>query len=150
MESKLANAISWHGTASPMLDGTSTSPGEESYYQALYNFAVSEGASVVMFNPGTITPQGYMFGPKEILQVFEGTQSQFQGTSFPSWMASYPPGEFSATISVGTSKGVRTDVNDAVPDGIGNVYVDDEAEPPNYSALPSFWSTEVADVKAAP
>jgi hypothetical protein len=28
------------------------------------------------------------------------------------------------------------------------VYVDDEAEPPNYSTLPAFWSTEVADVAA--
>src|SRR5271155_2208997 len=41
------------------------------------------------------------------------------------------------------------DVSDAATDGIGNVNVDDEAEPPNYSTLPAFWSTEVADVAAA-
>jgi hypothetical protein len=29
------------------------------------------------------------------------------------------------------------------------VYVDDEAEPPNYATLPAFWSAEVADVAAA-
>jgi hypothetical protein len=85
-----------------------------------------------------------------ILQVYEGTEAAFQGTTFPSWMASYPASRFAATISAGTSAGVSTDVSDAAKDGIGNVYVDDEAEPPNYSTLPAFWSTEVADVQAEP
>lgn len=64
-------------------------------------------------------------------------------------MASYPASEFSATISTGTASGVGADVTDAAADSIGNVYVDDEAEPPNYSTLPSFWSAEVQDVAAA-
>jgi hypothetical protein len=90
-----------------------------------------------------------------ILQVFEGPETTegdvtgFQSATFPSWMGSYPAGEFAATVSAGTSTGVGTDVSDAARDGIGNIYVDDEAEPPNYSALPSFWSAEVADVAAA-
>lgn len=33
-EGEPANAASWYDTASPMFYGTSTSPGEESYYQA--------------------------------------------------------------------------------------------------------------------
>jgi Spherulation-specific family 4 len=149
VESELQNAITWYGVASPMFDGTSTSASEVSYYQSLYNFAIANGARTVMFNPGTIAPQSYMFGPNEVLQQFEGTESQFDATAFPGWMASYPASEFSATISAGTSAGVGTDVADAVQDGIGNVYVDDEAEPPNYSTLASFWPAEVQDVAAA-
>jgi Spherulation-specific family 4 len=145
VESELLNAISWYGVSSPMFDGTSTSASEVSYYQTLYNFAIANGAKIVMFNPGTVAPQSYMFGPGEILQQFEGTESQFDATAFPSWMASYPASEFSATISAGTAAGVGTDISDAVADGVGNIYVDDEAEPPNYSTLPSFWSAEVQD-----
>jgi trimeric autotransporter adhesin len=146
VESELQNAITWYGVASPMFDGTSSSASEASYYQSLYNYAIAAGAKTVMFNPGTIVPQSYMFGPNEILQMFEGSEAQFQAASFPSWMAGYPPSEFSATISAGTSPGLPTDISDAQEAGIGNIYVDDEAEPPNYSTLPAFWSTEVQDV----
>ena len=149
VESELQNAITWYGVASPMFDGTSSSASEAGYYQSLYNYAIAAGAKTVMFNPGTIVPQSYMFGSNEILQMFEGSEAQFQAASFPSWMAGYPPSEFSATISTGTSVGVPTDISDAQEDGIGNVYVDDEAEPPNYSTLPAFWTTEVQDVAGA-
>ncbi|HTS95940.1 MAG TPA: spherulation-specific family 4 protein [Streptosporangiaceae bacterium] len=149
VESELQDAITWYGVASPMFDGTSTSASEVSYYQSLYNYAIASGAKTVMFNPGTIAPQSYMFGPGEILQQFEGTEAQFDATSFPSWMDSYPAADFSATISAGTSAGVAADVTDAANDNIGNVYVDDEAEPPSYSTLPAFWSAEVQDVAGA-
>jgi hypothetical protein len=145
VESELQKSISWYGVSSPMFDGTSTSASEASYYQTLYNYAIASGAKTVMFNPGTVAPQSYMFGPDEILQQFEGTEAQFDAATFPSWMASYPASEFSATISAGTAAGVGTDVSDAAQDGIGNIYVDDEAEPPNYSTLPAFWSAEVQD-----
>ena len=146
VESELQNAMSWYGVSSPMFDGTSTSAGEASYYQTLYSYAIANGAKIVMFNPGTVAPQSYMFGPAEILQQFEGTEAQFDAATFPSWMSSYPASEFSATISAGTSAGVGTDISDAAQDDIGNIYVDDEAEPPNYSTLPAFWSAEVQDV----
>jgi trimeric autotransporter adhesin len=146
VESEMLNAFTWYGVSSPMFDGVSTSASEVSYFQALYTFAIANGAKTVMFNPGTVAPQSYMFGPDEILQQFEGSEAQFDAASFPSWMASYPASEFSAVISAGTAAGVGTDVSDAANDGIGNVYVDDEAEPPNYSTLPGFWSAEVQDV----
>ena len=130
----------------PCSTGPPPRPSEVSYYQSLYNYAIASGAKTVMFNPGTVAPQSYMFGPDEILQQFEGSEAQFDATSFPSWMASYPASDFSATISAGTSAGVARDVSDAAADNIGNVYVDDEAEPPSYSTLPAFWSAEVQDV----
>ena len=42
-----------------------------------------------------------------------------------------------------------TDVTDAARDGIGNVYVDDESEPPDYATLPAFWPAEIAAVTRA-
>jgi hypothetical protein len=146
VESELLNAMTWYGVSSPMFDGTATTAGEVGYYQALYQFAIANGAKTVMFNPGAVAPQSYMFGPDEILQQFEGSEAQFDAESFPGWMASYPASDFSAVISAGTSAGVGTDISDAADDGIGNVYVDDEAEPPNYSTLPAFWPAEVQDV----
>src|SRR5580698_7978987 len=56
VESELQNAMSWYGVSSPMFDGTSTSASEASYYQTLYNYAIANGAKIVMFNPGTVAP----------------------------------------------------------------------------------------------
>jgi hypothetical protein len=149
-ESELKNAVTWYGIADPMFD--TTAPGNTAYYQALYNYAVNTlGAGTVVFNPGTaFATDSYMFdgttGTKEIIQVFEGTAAGFEGTSFPSWMKNYPASDFAATMSAGTTGTIGTDANDATKDHIGNIYEDDEAEPPNYSTLPAFWTTEVNDV----
>ena len=157
LESELKNAITWYGVTSPMFDttatgGTCTNGGSPlpctTYYKDLYTYSVNSGAVAVVYNPGTTVPSTYMFGSKEIIQVFEGTAAQFEGASFPSWMSTYSPGQFAATLSVGKSTTIGVDVKDAVKDHIGNFYEDDEAESPNYSTLPAFWTTEVTDVKS--
>lgn len=150
VESEIINAVSWYGTPSIMFDEVLTSCSNVSYYQTLYNYVHSLGG-IVMLDAGTVTATSSCYlAAADILQVFSGSQTAFQAATFPSWLASYASSRFSATISAGTSAGVGTDVSDAAKDGIGNVYVDDEAVPPNYATLPAFWSTEVSDLKAEP
>jgi hypothetical protein len=159
INSEISNAVTWYGTPSPMFDemqpsGTCPNGGNPipctTYDDDLYTYSVNAGATAVMFNAGTTynVTAADMFGPKEVLQVFEGTAAAFETTTFPSWMSSYPANEFSATLSVGTATTVGVDLQDAVNDNIGNFYEDDEAETPNYSTLPAFWSIEVNDVTA--
>lgn len=153
VESEVADAVNWYGPhIGFMFDEAATSCGlESSYYGPLYSYvkSVTDGGTVEL-NPGTVdSTMSCYLDASDVLQVFEGSQAMFQSTTFPSWMADYASSRFAATISAGTSSGVGADVTDAVNDGIGNVYVDDEAEPPNYSTLPAFWSAEVSDVHAA-
>jgi hypothetical protein len=150
VESEISDAVSWYDTPSIMLDEVPTSCSDVSYYQTLYNYIHSLGG-IVMLDPGTATSTSSCYLPAaDIMEIYSGTQATFQTTKFPSWLSSYPSSRFAAVISAGTSAGVGTDVSDAAADGIGNVYIDDEAEPPTYSTLPSFWSAEVADVAAEP
>jgi hypothetical protein len=103
-----------------------------------------------MLDPGTVTAASSCYLPgSDILGVFAGPQSRFQAKRFPSWLARYPSSRFAAVISAGTSRGVATDVAAAARDGIGNVYADDEAEPPGYATLPAFWPAEIAAVTRA-
>lgn len=159
VEQEIQSAISWYDTPDPMFDtmqpsGTCNNGGSPipctTYYGDLYSYALSQGANTVVYNPGTIynVSSADMFGSDEVIQIFEGTASSFETTTFPSWVSSYPANEFAATLSEGTPSTIGTDVNDAVKDGIGNFYEDDENEPPNYSTLPAYWSTEVSDVAA--
>jgi hypothetical protein len=157
LESELQQAISWYGTPSPMFDtmepsGSCSNGGDAiscvTYNNDLYTYAVNAGASAIVYNPGSTygVTTADIFGSKEIIQLFEGSAASFESTSFPSWMSSYSPSQFVATLSAGSTSTVGTDVSDAAKDHIGNFYEDDEAEPPNYSTLPSFWSSELSDV----
>jgi Spherulation-specific family 4 len=160
VEGEIQDAVTWYGTPSPMFDemqpgGTCSNGGNPipctTYYNDLYTFAVNAGATVVMYNAGTTynVTSADIFGPLEVMQVFEGSAASFEATTFPSWMSTYPANEFSATISAGSTATVGADVGDAVANNIGNFYEDDEPETPNYSTLPSFWTTEVNDVQSA-
>jgi hypothetical protein len=150
VESEINDAISWYGTPSIMLDEVPTSCSNLSYYQTLYNYIHSQGGISVL-DPGTVTSTSSCYMPSaDVLEMFTGSQSSFQTATFPSWLTGYPASRFGAAVSAGTSSGVATDVSDAAAKNIGNIYVDDEAEPPTYATLPSFWSSEVADIKAEP
>jgi hypothetical protein len=164
VESEVSHAVGWWGkNIGFMFDQGATSCSlESSYYLPLYKYVKSvTNNGPVEINPGTVnSTMSCYLSATDILQVFEGPETTenkvtgFQEAStdgdFPAWMKTYPARDFAATVSAGTSGGVGTDVTDAAKtDGIGNVYVDDEAEPPGYGTLPAFWSTEVADVAAA-
>jgi hypothetical protein len=146
-ETEVLDAVAWYGTPSVMFDQVPTSCSAVPYYQALYGFVHALGG-IVMLDPGTVTPSSSCYmAASDILGVFAGSQRQFQARRFPSWLAGYPASRFSAVVSAGTAPGAGTDVADAARDGIGNVYVDDEAEPPGYATLPTFWPAEIAAVR---
>jgi hypothetical protein len=149
VESEVLDAVRWYGTPSVMLDQVPTACSGMPYYQALYGFVHALGG-IVMLDPGAVTASSFCYLPaSDILGVFAGPQSRFQHKRFPFWLARYPSSRFAAAISAGTLQGAGTDVTDAARDGIGNVYVDDEAEPPDYATLPAFWPAEIAAVTRA-
>jgi hypothetical protein len=150
IESEITDAVGWYGTPSILLDQVPTSCSDVSYYESLYSYIHNLGG-IVMLDPGTVTSTSSCYLPAaDILEIFSGTQASLQAATFPAWLASYPSSRFAAVVSAGTSAGVGTDVTDAARDGIGNIYVDDEAELPTYATLPAFWSAETADVTAEP
>lgn len=171
LETDLSQARQWWGITTPMFDqmtGTEGTPGSpadicsdgganiscQSYYHQLYNYAMSNGAQAVMFNPGTffgLTP-AFMYGPYEILQGFEGSQATLAGNAnpAPSWAGSYGQLQFSATIAGATQAGLTTDIADAMADQkAGFIYENDEPGTPDYATLPSWFSTLRGDLSAA-
>lgn len=170
LETELSQASQWWGITTPMFDqmagtegtandgsGICTDGGADitcqSYYQQLYNYALSGGAQAVMFNPGTwygMSP-AFMYGPFEILQGFENSETTLEANSAPapSWADSYGQFQFSATVSAASQPGLTTDVSDAMTDQhAGFIYEDDEAEPPNYGTLPSWFAAFLADLSS--
>jgi Ricin-type beta-trefoil lectin domain/Spherulation-specific family 4 len=170
LETELSQAKSWWGITTPMFDqmvgtegtnsdgsGICTDGGADitcqSYYQQLYDYAMANGAQAVMFNPGTwygMTP-AFMYGPDEILQGFENSESTLEDNSAPapSWAGSYGQFQFSATAMVpaGTQPSLATDISDATAgQHAGFVY---ETDSPNYSTLPSWFGTFLTGLDSA-
>lgn len=171
LETELAQAKQWWGITTPMFDqmvgtegtaddnsGICTDGGADitcqSYYEQLYNYAMSNGAQAVMLNPGTwfgITP-AFMYGPDEILQGFEGSAATLQGNAdpAPSWAGSYAQFQFSATISGAAQPGLTADISDAASDQhAGLVYEDSETGTPNYATLGSWFSAFLTGLGSA-
>jgi len=160
IEGEMQNAYTWYGITNFAFDemdpSGSCANGSSAltcttYYNDLYTYAVSMGANMVLFNPGSTydVSTADMFGSKEVLEVYEGTAANFETTTFPSWMSSYPASEFSVAVNSGTTSTIGTDVSDAIADGIGNFYENDETGTINYATLPAFWTTEISDVSKA-
>jgi hypothetical protein len=158
VETEVSQAVGWYGTGIGFLldQAPVACAAESSYYGPLYRYVKSVSrTSTVELNPGTASASMSCYmNASDILGVFEGPETTqpglpgFQGATFPSWMRSYPASRFAATISAGTLLRLGADIAGALADGIGNVYVDDEAEPPAYDSLPAFWPAEVAAVVA--
>jgi hypothetical protein len=169
METEISNAETWYGAyhIGFMLDevqgvGTDTTCSGaadcQDYYQDLWDYTDGTGTgdlnaeAVVMLNPGTPPTDNYIFSGdqpgEEIIQVFENSETYWTNGSFsmPSWAADYCTCQFAATISAASASSYQADIQDAEADGVGNVYVENESEPPSYNVLPSFFDAEAAYV----
>jgi hypothetical protein len=171
LEAELARARQWWGITTPMFDQMTGTEGSadngsgicsdgganiscESYYQQLYNDAMANGAQAVMFNPGTwygMSP-AFVYGPFEILQGFENSQAVLTANSAPApaWADQFGQFQFTATVSAVTRASVPADISAATArQHAGFIYADDEAEPPGYATLPSWFSAFLASLRKA-
>jgi hypothetical protein len=154
VEAQAAQAVSWYGDSSN--DGIGfmfdqVAPNDASYYQALYNYVSSTLGDklTIMFNAGAPPSTDYIFGPQEILQVFEGNETAWNGATFPAWMQSEPASQFSATISGATAATYAGDITTAHNRHIERIFINDETQQsPPYNTLPSFFANETAAAAA--
>lgn len=134
-----------YGVTNIAIDEVSSAANEESYYQTLSDY-IRNNDGAVFLNPGTIPDQGYM-NIGDVINIFEGTESDFSSFSPPSWVGKYPSSKLAAVVfDVSASSDMQTILNELIKDGIGNIYITDENQPNPYSTVPSYWSSEVSDI----
>jgi hypothetical protein len=143
------------------VDGTVSDPTQYlTYYHGIYEGIKGISPSYqVIGNPGTNTTPGYLApGTRgaDTLVTFEDFAANYSGYSPSPWTSAYSPDHFVNIIHDQTSVGgMMTDVNLAVQNRAGYVYVTDELlnpVPPDvvlYDRMPSYWNEEVAAIQAA-
>jgi hypothetical protein len=140
------------------------------YYQNIYNYVKSQGASyTVIGNPGSpflngVSPQDFL-STADVLTIFEGpNKAPSPGAAgfdaYPyglNWFQSFPSNRFSNIVfdvladagSPGTSSAMLADLGKAIQFNAGSVYITDQNLPNPYAQLPSYWNQEVSAIQAA-
>ncbi len=139
----------WYGVRTLFFDGatTGTGNGQLGYYRSLYNYVRAHipGAQV-WINPGWYPSSSYM-SAADVIMDFENSYDTLTANPPPSWVYRYPASRFANVLqlpdSEATSLGAALSLTRA--DNAGHVYLADQQ---NYSALPSYWSAEDAEVTA--
>jgi hypothetical protein len=132
------------------IDDFNASSGELSYYQSLYSYIKMENPNWLVFgNPGTSIGSTFN-ATTNVLVSFESTHNKYQTYSPSSWQSSYPASRFGnlAYNLPSTAAAISTDLTLAQQDRSGYVYFTDFNGDPTYLNIPTYWSQEVADVKA--
>ena len=144
---QIADYRNWYGITNIFFDDASSSASQVGYYAAAGQAVRAEdpGASV-MLNPGTYPNAAYA-ALGDTLVVFEGNYTSFLADRPPSWVASEPSSMFASLVSAVPASDVTSALALSRERNNGYIYLTDHVDVPTlYQQLPSYWSTEVADL----
>jgi hypothetical protein len=138
----------WYRADGMFLDLAAPDRGHLPYYRKLASYIRRVSArAVIWLNPGAYPDQAYL-QVANVLVVFEGPYASYRGLQVPGWVRHYRATRFAQVIH----DTPRADLARAVRLGrlrhAGYVYVTDQGGSDPYTALPSYWTQEVAAVAA--
>jgi Spherulation-specific family 4 len=149
VKADLATWQSSYGLTDIFFDQTASGASNLAYYQDIADSVHATPGALTMLNPGVNVDEGYM-QMADILNIFEGSKNDYAGFAPASWVSSYPSSRFSNLIyGVSDAAGMTTALNQSITSGAGYVYITSGTLPNPWDALPSYWATEVAQVRQA-
>jgi hypothetical protein len=149
VEADARNYKAWYKVNGMFLDLTANAGSELSYYKnlATYIHAVNPG-SVIWLNVGAYPAQGYM-SVGNVVVAFEGSYASFRQLRVPAWTAHYKPARFADVIYATPASDLAAAVKLSRQRRTGYLYATElQGSPDPYSALPSYWASEVTAIAA--
>jgi glutathione peroxidase-family protein len=147
VEADARNYKAWYKVNGMFLDLTANGSNELGYYKNLasYIHTVNPG-SVIWLNVGAYPARGYM-SAGNVIVAFEGSYASYRSQQVPSWTSHYRARRFADVIYATPASDLTGAVSLSKRRHVGSVFVTNLAGSPDpYSALPSYWSSEVKDV----
>jgi hypothetical protein len=147
VEADARNYKAWYKINGMFLDLTSNLTGELGYYKALASYIHTENpGSVIWLNVGAYPARGYM-SAGDVIVAFEGSYASYRSQQVPSWTSHYRARRFADVIYATPASDLAGAVSLSKRRRIGDMFVTNLAGSPDpYSALPSYWASEVKDV----
>ncbi len=149
VEADAKNYKAWYKVNGMFLDLTANGRSELGYYRTLakYIHAVNPG-SVIWLNVGAYPVQGYL-SVGNVVVAFEGSYASYRALQVPSWTTHYRAARFADVIYATPRPDLAAAVSLSRQRRTGYLYVTSlQGSPDPYSALPGYWSSEVAAVAA--
>lgn len=137
----------WYAVDGIFLDEVATDLATLPYYQDLANYIRASAGTFVMLNPGTIPAQEYLSVGDSVV-IFEGTYATYKNWVKPSWAGAYPPEKMTHLVyATATSANMRNAVRLSRQRNAGNVYITPDVLPNPWDTLPSYWTSEINELK---
>jgi hypothetical protein len=138
----------WYGIDGMFLDLAASDRGHLPYYRKLASYIRRVNPrALIWLNPGSYPDQAYL-QVANVLVVFEGPYDSYRGLQVPGWVRRYPASRFAQVVH----NTPRADLAHAVRLGrlrrAGYMYLTDQGGSDPYTALPGYWTQEVAAVAA--
>lgn len=131
-------------------DEGSTDPATQSYYASLFQYvhAKSTGPLVVVTNPGTAAATSWQLdgATADIVNIFEGSPSQFAAWSPPAWVAVQSAARLASIVyATATQTDMQAVCARAKTLNLGWSYVTTDVLPNPFDILPAdpYWSAEL-------
>jgi hypothetical protein len=137
----------WYHVDGIFLDETASDAALIPYYQDVANYIRATSGTYVALNPGVIPAEGYM-NVGDTVAVFEGTYNTYKNWVKPSWASKYPTSKFTHLIhATSGSSAMKNAIKWSKQRRAGNVYVTNDVLPNPWDILPSYWSSELNEIK---
>ena len=132
------------------LDEVANTTNQLSYYTQLYAYIKSRPhLSLVFANPGTHTDEAYIATPTADTTVIFETDTGWPQYVPDAYVSNYPAARFAALpYAASTEALMRSNIDLAVQRNVGFIYVTNDGGSNPWDTLPSYWTQEVAYVKA--
>jgi hypothetical protein len=147
VEAQVADYISWYGVNGIMLDLGQGTPAAQPYYQTLYDYIHGHITNAdIWINVGAYPDSSSFMSVANVVMVFEGSYSSFEGNSPPSWVNGFARNRFAQVVYETPQADLSAVVSQSWSRRAGYLFVTDQDLPNPYGAMPSYWSTEATTV----
>jgi Spherulation-specific family 4 len=147
-----ADIAAWktlYGVTDIFFDETASSANLLPYYQGIADAVHATAGAITMFNPGTNVDEGYM-QMADILNIFEGSGSEYADFTPASWVSDYPSSRFSNLIyAVPDAASMTAVLGQSIARAAGSVYITSDKLPNPWDVLPPYWTAETALISQA-
>jgi hypothetical protein len=145
VEADVKNYRAWYKVNGMFLDLTANTLNELSYYRGVARYIRSViPSSVIWLNVGAYPAQGYM-SAGNVIVAFEGSYASYRQLQVPAWTAHYRAIRFADVIYATPASDLASAVSLSRQRRTADMYVTNlPGSPDPYTALPSYWRSEVA------
>jgi len=149
VEAQIADYKAWYGVNGIMLDLGEGTAAAQPYYQTLYDYIHQQiTGAVIWINVGAYPDSSSFMSVANVIMVFEGSYSSFEGSSTPSWVNGFARDRFAQVVYDSPQADLSAVVSQSWSRRAGYLFVTDQGLPNPYGAMPSYWSTEATTVGA--